>query len=383
MLGRLFDKSRVSPKMRARLNLTAERLEKNPQLSLPQALGSAGYKGLMRALSNPRVPQQELLEAVYAATVERTSHGQEVLCIEDTTDLIFGGIRGRRGLPRLESSATGFRAHISLAVGADDHEVLGVLDLEQIVREEASKAGQSDAERYNDPNKESLRWQRAVDRTEGRVVGRAKLIHVRAREADDYAQLWDMVKNGRQFVQRMRQARVLSEAPQHAPEARKIDEAMRSLTGICEREVGLSPRAQSKFDRRPLGTRKLHPARRGRVARLSFRACSLQVQRPANAPKHLPPALSLNIVHVCELEVPEGLEPVEWFLLTTEPIATAEQIERVVDIYRARWLIEELNKALQTGCQYEKLQMESADRLWTMLAFYCPIATELLAMREL
>src|SRR5438034_11604640 len=105
--------------MRARLNATAERLGRNPQLSLPQALGSAGYKGLMRMLSNPRVPQAEVLEAVYRATLEGIGSGdKEVLSIEDTTDLTFGGDRGRQRLPRLEGKATGFRAHVSLCVRA-------------------------------------------------------------------------------------------------------------------------------------------------------------------------------------------------------------------------------------------------------------------------
>jgi hypothetical protein len=64
-------------------------------------------------------------------------------------------------------------------------------------------------------------------------------------------------------------------------------------------------------------------------------------------------------------------------------VDTVEQVLRVVDIYRSRWLIEEFNKGLQTGCQYEKLQMESPERLWSMLAFYCPIVTNLLALRAL
>lgn len=384
VLGRLFDRSRVSTPMRARLNFTAEHLGRNPQLGLPQALGDAGYKGLMRALSNPHVSQTEMLEAVYAATVDRIEFGQEVLSVEDTTDLIFGGARGRKGLPRLEANGTGFRAHVALCVRADaGHGVLGVLDLEQIVREDDSKSDQSTIERYKDPWKESLRWQRTVERTEARVAGRAALIHVRDREGDDYAQLCAMAQKGWRFVQRMRQARLLAEAPEHASDARKVDEAMHGLAGICEREVHLSPRAQGKRDPRPAGTRKLHPARRGRQARLRFYACSLQVRRPDNAPKHLPPALSLHVVHVQEVDVPAEADPVEWYLLTTEPVDTVEQVLRVVDIYRARWLIEEFNKGLQTGCQYEKLQIESADRLWSMLAFYCPIVTNLLALRAL
>ena len=37
--------------------------------------------------------------------------------------------------------------------------------------------------------------------------------------------------------------------------------------------------------------------------------------------------------------------------LTTEPVATSADIEAVVDMYRTRWLIEECNKALKTGCR--------------------------------
>lgn len=394
MLRELFDRSSFSAAMRARFNVTADRLGRNPQLSLPQALGGSGYKGLMRALNNPRVAQAELLDAVYRETIERIEPGEELLSVEDTTDLIFGGSRGRKGLPRLEAKGTGFRAHIALCVrmnelvdGNSRHDVLGVLDLEQIVRDEKTKASanRTSTQRYQDPNKESLRWHRTVERAERLVAGRASLIHVRDREADDYVQLCAMVHSGQRFVQRMRVPRRLAEPPEHDPTARKIDEAVRTLEGVCEREVHLSPRGQGKFDRRPAADRQKHPARRGRQARLRFEACSICVRRPndVSVSLQLPDSLRINVVHVREVDVPPGEQAVEWYLLTGEPIVTVEQVERVVDIYRARWLIEEFNKALQTGCQYEKLQMETADRLWSMLAFYCPIATNLLALRTL
>ena len=64
--------------------------------------------------------------------------------------------------------------------------------------------------------------------------------------------------------------------------------------------------------------------------------------------------LSVNVVHVLEPEPPTGDVPVEWFLLTSLPVATPKQIAYVVDCYRARWMIEEYFKALKTGCQYER-----------------------------
>jgi Transposase DDE domain len=57
--------------------------------------------------------------------------------------------------------------------------------------------------------------------------------------------------------------------------------------------------------------------------------------------------------------LPQGDEPIAWYLVTNEPIATLEQVAAVVDAYRARWVVEEFFKALKTGCQIEKRQMES------------------------
>lgn len=386
-LSQIFSKAPLSKPLKKRLGITVERLSRNPQASLPEALGDAGYKGLMRALKDLEADEEEILfDAVYQATVERMVPGEDVLSIEDTTDLTFGGQRGRAKLSRLEGKATGFRAHVALAVRLGEaRTVLGVLDLRQIVRAEESKRDQSAAERYADPEKESLRWSQTVEVTEQRVAGRASLIHVRDREGDDYEQLVMMARGDKpqRFVQRMRQARLLAEVPTDSPTARKVDEAFEGVRGICEREVYLSARAQGKFDPRPKADKNAHPARQHRMARLQFAAQALSIRRPDKASKDLPASLELNVVHVVEMDPAAGEEAVEWYLFTGEPIDTVEDVLRVVDIYRARWLIEEFNKALKTGCTYEKLQCETAERLWEMLAFYAPIAADLLALRAL
>jgi len=91
--------------------------------------------------------------------------------------------------------------------------------------------------------------------------------------------------------------------------------------------------------------------------------------------------IEVNVVRVFEPNPPRGEEPVEWVLLTNEPIATKQDVVTIVDIYRARWLIEECNKALKTGCRYEERQFESRDALLTLLAMTLPIAVELLWLR--
>ena len=67
--------------------------------------------------------------------------------------------------------------------------------------------------------------------------------------------------------------------------------------------------------------------------------------------------------------------------MTTEPCETQEQILRVVDFYRARWLIEDFFKALKTGCAIESRQLESRSALLNTLALFLPIAVHLLWLR--
>jgi hypothetical protein len=86
-------------------------------------------------------------------------------------------------------------------------------------------------------------------------------------------------------------------------------------------------------------------------------------------------------VCVREVDAPEGVEPIAWVLMTTEPIATAKQVREVVEIYRTRWMIEELFKALKTGCAFESRELESYDTLTNALGIFLPVAWNLLLMR--
>jgi hypothetical protein len=159
-----------------------------------------------------------------------------------------------------------------------------------------------------------------------------------------------------------------------------VREVAERCTGVLEREVTLS-RRKSKGR----GTEKLrltHPPRKMRVAKLRFAATEIVIPRPQYLRDPVPPELTLNLVHVREVDVPDHEQPVEWLLYTTEPIDTAEQVAAIVDSYRARWAIEEFNAALKTGCGYEERQFESSHALHNMLAISLPVACDLLSLRS-
>jgi hypothetical protein len=90
----------------------------------------------------------------------------------------------------------------------------------------------------------------------------------------------------------------------------------------------------------------------------------------------------MNVVLVEEINAPSEKEALRWFLLTREPIDTAEQVLLVVRCYEARWKIEEFHMALKTGCALEERQLTNAHRLENLLAFATAIACELLKLRD-
>ena len=125
-----------------------------------------------------------------------------------------------------------------------------------------------------------------------------------------------------------------------------------------------------------------HPMRKARIATLRFSATEVELRRPRYLNDPLPESLRLNLVHVVEVSPPDNEAAVEWTLFTTEPVDTPAAVARVVEIYRTRWTIEEFNKALKTGCLYEKRCFESRAALLVLLAVSLPIACELLWLRS-
>ena len=72
----------------------------------------------------------------------------------------------------------------------------------------------------------------------------------------------------------------------------------------------------------------------------------------------------------------------EWLLITNLPVENEEDAQKIVEIYRQRWLIEDYHKALKTGCRIEDSQFKQASRIFALLGLLGVIATQLLAMRE-
>jgi IS4 transposase len=160
-----------------------------------------------------------------------------------------------------------------------------------------------------------------------------------------------------------------------------VEERVSALTTRTELVFDVQVQLSTRPEKATLPRKSLMP-RDARKARLAISTTRMQIKKPPYV-RDAPPWLDLNVVCVREIDVPDGMHPVEWTLLTTEPVDTLEQVCAIVEYYRARWLIEELFKAIKTGCEYEKLQLESYDALVNALAMFLPIAWRMLLLRNL
>jgi hypothetical protein len=356
-------------------------LQTDPAQSFPKAAGSdAELEATYRLLRNEAVTPEAIIAPHHAMTCQRATGYETVLAVHDTTELRFPGESHREGLGRLGQKGQGFFAHVSLGVAPDQTRLpLGVLHCESLFRAHQARGKRSHRSLRDDPDNESKRWHRGVDEAERRVAGRVDLVHLMDREGDAYELLAHMRRDQRRFIVRSAHDRVVTQLAADGRTRSTVSAAAARVTAIVEREVPLSRRGAPRTP----SMRRHHPPREYRVARLAFRAVTVDLVRPNQLPVTLPASLSVNVVLVQEVDPPPDQPEVSWTLLTSEPVQSAAEILRVVDWYRSRWTIEEYFKALKLGCAYEARQLESRRTLLNALAIMLPIAWRLLTLRNL
>jgi len=357
-----------------RLGKILEAVQEAPDQSFPSLFDDGQLEGAYRFFNNEAVTPEAVLRPHVVATVARMAAEPVALVVHDTTTMSFDPDGSRRGLGRVRSSGQAFFAHVSLALSGDGTRTpLGVVALSHHVRKGAEKKKKVKTKDNRDNERD--RWGRQVTAVGILDVDRSRVVHVMDREADDFALFAQLAGAGDRFVIRLAYNRLLAESDDGFE---KLAQAVTRIDSLAEREVPLSRRPAAS---RSPQQKRIHPVREGRLAKLAFGATTVVLRRPSTQPKTLPQTLSLNVVRVWEVDAAKGETPVEWILLTSEPILSAEHILQVVDWYRARWVIEEFFKALKTGCAYETRQLETLEGLLNVLATFLPVAWRLLLMR--
>lgn len=377
-----------------RLQRIAERVSHSPSMSLPRIFKNPSQlEGVYRFIENEKVDAEAILAPHQEKTWQRAYHHDVILVLHDTTAFSFGG-GARDGMGVVDpTDIPGFYMHASFGVGLDG-EPLGLCRAYAWSRQDKvfGKIPQSRSQYI--PDRESLRWLEAVEDVEDSAIQRQgegprpALIHVMDREGD--------------FIELLAQM----DAYQHAYVIRgKYD---RRLNPSCEPKEGTllsvvldSPiRFHCKvpvqvYKRTPGGKRPTNPEGKGgriraaaqtwmefREAKLEIRAIRKRIYGGNGHHAHMPSeGIDISVVSAREVDASEGTDPLEWTLLTSLPVESTEDIQKVLNAYRQRWLIEEFFKALKSGCKYEEHQFETGARYMRMLAVYLPIAARMLRLR--
>ena len=101
----------------------------------------------------------------------------------------------------------------------------------------------------------------------------------------------------------------------------------------------------------------------GRIATVALRAGPVTLRRPRNGfAKTDPETVSMTLVEAREINLPANEEPLHWRLLTTIAVGDAATACDIIRLYRLRWRIEEVFRALKSdGMRLEETQVHKVN----------------------
>ena len=357
-------------RLSARLVESAHHMAQCPMRAITGAANGARavVKGHYRLIDQPAdsaVTVEHILAPHRARTLQRMASESTVLCVHDGTSLNFTRRGQTQGLGTIGSNQTGALArglhlHATLAVSTEGLP-LGVL-----------RAG-FDAPSPPDPEatgpkareeKKSFRWVESLRDCAGAAqrLPDTRVVCTMDREAD----FLDLFVEHRthapnvELLVRAKVNRVLGKdaTPDGDTAVRRLFDEVRNAParGTCTVEVSRQS-ARVKASKQPC-----KPKRAARLAETTLRYEPVALPCPGAAP------VALWMVHAREERPPPDTEALEWFLLTTVPVASADDAKQVLQWYALRWRIEDYFRILKSGCKVEELQHHSAERLERAIA---------------
>jgi Transposase DDE domain len=308
--------------------------------------------GLTRFFRNPRVTADEILRTA-AQRTGAAAAGRHVLLIEDTSEINYEAkAKRKRGLGQVGNGAdVGLFVHPALAVDAENGAVVGLAGATIWRR---TRVKEDDYQSLPIEEKESHRWIATGLKARTFLSTAALVTLITDREGDIY-ELFARVPD--------EQTHVLVRA--------EHDRALADVVGgRMLAKIAAEPEAgRLAFD---LSGR---PGRTARRVTLAVRFCPVTLRQPRRgADRGDPPQLSLNLVEAREIDPPPGEDPIVWRLLTTHAATSLAEAARIIDLYRCRWIVEQLFRTLKSqGLDLEDSFISDGD------ALECLAATALIA----
>lgn len=282
-----------------------------------------------RFLRNEAVTAKAMAEHAAERTAARVS-GREVLVVQDTSELALGGRRAKAngyGPVGKGGALRGLLLHAVLAVDAGTGAVLGLVDAQ--VRNRNGGKVKSRRSRAT-AQKESQRWLDGTARA-GAVLATARSITgVSDRESDIYEHFVQCPENMQLIVRACQNRRIETDDEKHM--------------GLLFAHVDSLPEQGRLTVEIPPA-----PGRVGRQGELAVRFGRVELRRPLHGTSDLPPTTAVTIVDVRETSAAVGEKPIHWRLLTTHSVVRLADAQRIVGLYRMRWVVEEYFHTIKTA----------------------------------
>jgi hypothetical protein len=358
-------------RLNSRLGLVLTTLAAKPLDSIPQANTSCSQaQGMYRFFANQRIDFDDLLQPVVEGTLDLCHDVQTLLAVQDSSSLNFTALKTTKGLGPInnDSLARGLRMHTTLAV-RDDGVSLGLLGQSFWSRPAQKRTGKK-IRNLPIEDKESRKWLDGIEAAEAgwemlAAEHRPRLVHVMDREGDIHEVLQRIANSPHFGVIRCAHNRSV---------AGELDYAFATVEAAPLRGVVCLNVPRAAYQPVPKVAQ--------RQACLSIRAVTLTITPSRkNQPNRRPVVWTL--LDVRENDPPPGVEALHWRLWTNLPAATLDDILEILRFYSLRWRIEDFHLVLKSGCQIEKLELETADRLGKAALLYAAVAVRILALRDL
>ncbi len=354
----------------------------NPSASYPQAVHGDRYamKRYYGFLSNDNeeITFDQLLSKHRESTIKRIGSCNTAIAIQDTCDLSYPGLRNTKGLGKVGRNKDGNCGTPGLALHStymvDDSGLpLGIITAQCDAN---SIDGLHGKNRANTPieEKESYKWLAHYNMIceTARYCPETRIISVMDREADLF-ELYEIActnKKKMPVVIRAKHNRRLANS------SLKLFEFMKESPNEFKLKVSIPPqRARPKTKKKP--TRPYVPAREATLI-VSYGEVTI---KPSTKPLLKNRAsLTMNFVYARELCPPEGSDKIEWKLLTTIDVKSAETASECIKYYKLRWRIEEFHRVLKSGCGVEKHKQDHANKLKRVIAIDMVIAWRIMLL---
>jgi hypothetical protein len=352
-----------------RLVKLATALAQNPHGTLPGSFNRwSQVKAAYRLLEQADVTYDAVLDPHRHRVRSGCRQPGEYLLVEDTTQLDFSSHPAAADLGRIgDDGGRGVLVHSTLALRIErwneQHEpevtVDGLFDQRWWARTTAPIGQKENKQSRLKRPRESQRWAAVTEQVDPPPAG-VVWTFVADRESDIYETFVRCQDHGWHFIVRAEQPRALA------------DEGGSVFTA-----VGESPEIGRFFV-----DLRARPGQRARRAEVAVRTCMVNLRAPQRPGGHHLPR-TVNVVQAREVNAPEGVEAIHWILLTDWPIDLFSAAMRVIKGYTRRWLIEEYHKALKSGTSIESSQLETAQRITSLLGILAVVAVRLLNMKLL